>query len=144
MSHPSNPNTQLTARTQEVLQAIAKAGRPPIATLTAQQAKEAYALGAGILEAPIPAMARDETLQISVRDGAQLRAKLWSPIPNNAKTVTPVLLYFHGGGFTVGSPETHEGVCKQLAHLAQCAVVSLDYRLAPEHKFPTEIGRAHV
>ena len=80
MSHPSNPNTQLTARTQEVLQAIAKAGRPPIATLTAQQAKEAYALGAGILEAPIPAMARDETLQITVRDGAQLRAKLWSPI----------------------------------------------------------------
>jgi acetyl esterase len=48
-----------------------------------------------------------------------------------------LLLYFHGGGFTVGSPETHEGVCKQLAHLAQCAVVSLDYRLAPEHKFPT-------
>lgn len=137
MSHPSNPNTLLTPRTQEVLQAIAKAGRPPIATLTAHQAKEAYALGAGVLEAPMPAMARDETLQITVRDGAQLRAKLWSPLPNDAQAATPVLLYFHGGGFTVGSPETHEGVCKQLADLAQCAVVSLDYRLAPEHKFPT-------
>ena len=137
MSHPSNPYTQLTPRTQEVLQAIAKAGRPPIATLTAQQAKEAYALGAGVLEAPMPAMARDETLHITVRDGAQLRAKLWSPKPLDASTTLPVLLYFHGGGFTVGSPETHEGVCKQLAHLAQCAVVSLDYRLAPEYKFPT-------
>jgi acetyl esterase len=48
-----------------------------------------------------------------------------------------VLLYFHGGGFTVGSPETHEALCKHLAHLAHCAVVSLDYRLAPEHTFPT-------
>jgi acetyl esterase len=48
----------------------------------------------------------------------------------------PVLLYFHGGGFTVGSPETHEALCKHLAHLANCAVVSLDYRLAPEHTFP--------
>jgi acetyl esterase len=137
MSHPSNPYTQLTPRTQEVLQAIAKAGRPPIASLTAQQAKEAYALGAGVLEAPMPAMARDETLHITVRDRAQLRAKLWSPKPLDAGAELPVLLYFHGGGFTVGSPETHEGVCKQLAHLAQCAVISLDYRLAPEHKFPT-------
>lgn len=136
MCPPSNLYTQLTPRTQEVLQAIAKAGRPPIATLTAQQAKEAYALGAGILEAPIPVMARDETLKISVRDGSQLRAKLWSPNPTKGSASLPVLLYFHGGGFTVGSPETHEGVCKQLAHLAQCAVVSLDYRLAPEHKFP--------
>jgi acetyl esterase len=82
-------------------------------------------------------MARDETLKISVRDGSQLRAKLWSPNPTNGSAALPVLLYFHGGGFTVGSPETHEGVCKRLAHLAQCAVVSLDYRLAPEHKFPT-------
>jgi acetyl esterase len=81
-------------------------------------------------------MARDETLKISVRDGSQLRAKLWSPNPTKGSASLPVLLYFHGGGFTVGSPETHEGVCKQLAHLAQCAVVSLDYRLAPEHKFP--------
>jgi acetyl esterase len=48
-----------------------------------------------------------------------------------------VLLYFHGGGFTVGSPETHEVLCKHLAHLAHCIVVSLDYRLAPEHTFPT-------
>jgi acetyl esterase len=85
----------------------------------------------------MPAMERDETLHITVRDGAQIRAKLWSPKPLDASTALPVLLYFHGGGFTVGSPETHEGVCKRLAHLAQCAVVSLDYRLAPEHKFPT-------
>jgi len=138
MSHPRNPQPPLTPRTQEVLQAIAKAGRPALVTLAAHEAKAAYALGAGVLEAPMPEMARDDTLSIRVRDGTILRARLWVPnIVHPSARPLPVLLYFHGGGFTVGSPETHEGVCKQLAHLAQCAVVSLDYRLAPEYKFPT-------
>ena len=46
------------------------------------------------------------------------------------------MLYFHGGGFTIGSVTTHDILCRRLAQLADCAVVSLDYRLAPEHKFP--------
>jgi acetyl esterase len=119
---------------RQVLQAIAKAGRPPIAMLSAQQAKAAYAAGAGVLEPDPQKMARDETLHIPTRDGALLPAKLWAQHP---KPQMPVLLYFHGGGFTVGSPQTHEALCKHLAHLAQCAVLSLDYRLAPEHTFPT-------
>ena len=119
---------------RDVLHAIAKAGRPPIAMLSAAQAKQGYALGAAVLEVNAQKMARDDTLQIPVRDGAVLRAKLWA---EHATPNLPVLLYFHGGGFTVGSPETHEALCKHLAHLAQCAVVSLDYRLAPEHTFPT-------
>ena len=134
MSHPRNPQSLLTPAMRQVLQAIAKAGRPPIAMLSAQQAKEAYAAGAGVLEPDPQKMARDETLLIPTRDGAQLHAKLWAQHP---KPQMPVLLYFHGGGFTVGSSTTHEALCKHLAHLAQCAVVSLDYRLAPEHTFPT-------
>lgn len=105
-----------------------------MALLTPAQAKQGYALGAGVLEINAHKMARDDTLQIPTRDGATLRAKLWA---EHASPNLPVLLYFHGGGFTVGSPETHEVLCKHLAHLAQCAVVSLDYRLAPEFTFPT-------
>jgi len=134
MSHPRNPQSLLTPEMRQVLQAIAKAGRPPIAMLSAKQAKEAYALGAGVLDISAHKMARDETLHIPTRDGAQLRAKLWAA---ERQANAPVLLYFHGGGFTVGSPETHEVLCKHLAHLAHCTVVSLDYRLAPEHTFPT-------
>ena len=134
MSHSRNPQSLLTPAMRDVLHAIAKAGRPPMALLTPDQAKQAYALGAGVLEVNAQKMARDDTLHIPTRDGATLRAKLWA---EHAKPNLPVLLYFHGGGFTVGSPETHEALCKHLAHLGHCAVVSLDYRLAPEHTFPT-------
>jgi len=134
MTHPRNPQSLLTPAMRDVLHAIAKAGRPPMALLTPDQAKKAFAAGAGVLEVNLHKMARDDTLHIPTRDGATLRAKLWA---EHAKPKLPVLLYFHGGGFTVGSPETHEALCKRLAHLAQCAVVSLDYRLAPEHTFPT-------
>ena len=134
MTHPRNPQSLLTPAMRDVLHAIAKAGRPPMALLTPQQAKQAFAAGAGVLEINAHKMVRDDTLYIPTRDGVTLRAKLWA---EHAKTQLPVLLYFHGGGFTVGSPETHEALCKHLAHLAHCTVVSLDYRLAPEHTFPT-------
>ena len=134
MTHSRNPQSLLTPAMRDVLHAIAKAGRPPMALLTPAQAKQAFAAGAGVLEINAHKMVRDDTLHIPTRDGATIRAKLWA---EHAKPNLPVLLYFHGGGFTVGSPETHEALCKHLAHLANCAVVSLDYRLAPEHTFPT-------
>ncbi|RYY84301.1 MAG: alpha/beta hydrolase, partial [Comamonadaceae bacterium] len=50
-----------------------------------------------------------------------------------------VLLYFHGGGFTIGSLATHDILCRELAFHGRCTVVSLGYRLAPEHRFPVAV-----
>ena len=66
------------------------------------------------------------------------------PIParlyRSAATGTlPVLVFFHGGGWVVGDIESHDTCCRHLANRAECAVVSVDYRLAPEHKFPAAV-----
>lgn len=135
---PPNPQTLLTPTMRDVLSRIARANRPPFHTLTADQARAAYEAGAGVLEIPKPALDRVEDLQIPARDGQLLGARLYAP----SADVLPVLLFFHGGGFTVGSVATHDILCRQLSLLAGIAVVSLDYRLAPAHKFPTAANDA--
>jgi acetyl esterase len=57
-------------------------------------------------------------------------------VPSRSATAHPVLVYYHGGGWVIGDLETHDRVCRQLAADAQCIVVALDYRRAPEAKFP--------
>ena len=123
---------------QDVLSRMARAQRPPFHTLTPGQARADYEAGADVLEIAKPALERVENLTIPVRDGHALPARLYAPSIESL----PVLLYFHGGGFTIGSIATHDVLCRQLSHLAGCAVVSLDYRLAPEHKFPTAANDA--
>ena len=130
---PPNPQTLLTPAMRDVLSRIARANRPAFHTQTPDQARAAYAAGAGVLEIPKPTLARVEDLQIPARDGEGLGARLYAP----SEQALPVLLFFHGGGFTVGSVATHDILCRQLSLLAGIAVVSLDYRLAPAHKFPT-------
>jgi len=119
---------------RSVVDGMARAARPPIYTLTAQQARAAYAAGCGVLELPKATLPRVEDVHIPARDGALLPARLYAP---TTQTGLPLLLYLHGGGFTIGSVDTHDVLCRELARLAACMVVSLDYRLAPEHRFPT-------
>lgn len=69
-----------------------------------------------------------------------MAARLYKPTALGAPL--PVLLYLHGGGFTVGSLETHDSLCRQLALRSGVAVVALDYRLAPEHRFPRAVEDA--
>jgi acetyl esterase len=52
----------------------------------------------------------------------------------------PALVFFHGGGWVIGSIETHDGLCRRLANAAKCAVFSVEYRLAPEHPFPAAVN----
>ncbi len=118
-----------------VLDRIRRANRPPFHTLTPQDARRAYVLGAEVLEPPRAPLSRVEEVRIPSFDGAPLPARLYAPSHERL----PALLYIHGGGFTVGGLETHDSLCRQLALRSGGAVVSLDYRLAPEHRFPTAV-----
>jgi len=77
-----------------------------------------------------------------MRDGATIRARSYQPFAPNWFAPAPALLYFHGGGFTVGSVNTHDALCRMLAARGDCFVISVDYRLAPEYRFPTAVNDA--
>lgn len=81
-----------------------------------------------------------EDVTIPVHDG-NIRARIYRPI---AKEYLPAVVYYHGGGFVFGSIDTHDHVCRRISRLGEVAVISVDYRLAPEHKFPTAVEDAYA
>ncbi len=108
--------------------------------MTPAQARDFYNIGGPILDLqPPPRVDRVEDIAVPVRDGHRCPARLYAP---QSQLPLPVLMYLHGGGFNVGSLATHDGLCRQLSRHGHCAVVSLDYRLAPEHRFPTAVHDA--
>ncbi|MDD5479175.1 alpha/beta hydrolase [Rhodoferax sp.] len=128
-----NPRAKLTPAMHGVLERMARAGQVPLHALTPQQARAHYEANAGVLDLPLVPMARVESFTVKARDGFEVPVRLVAP----SQEALPVLVYLHGGGFTLGSTATHESLCRQLSHLAQCAVLSVGYRLAPEQRFPT-------
>jgi len=105
--------------------------------LSAAQARAFYDMGGPLLDLQAaPHVDRVQDMAIPARDGYAMPARLYAP---QHATPLPVLLYMHGGGFTVGSLTTHDVLCRQLSRQGHCAVISLDYRLAPEHRFPTAV-----
>ena len=123
---------------RSVLQGMARSRQAPRYRLSPQQARAAYEKGAHVLEPAPPPLARVQDLAIPAGDEASIPARLYA----SGDGVLPVLLYFHGGGFTIGSIESHDTLCRTLASLSGCAVVSVGYRLAPEHRFPTAVDDA--
>ena len=68
-------------------------------------------------------------------DGHAIRVRIYEPGPRGAEA-RPLCVFFHGGGFCTGSLRSHDGLCSRIARRADCVVVAVDYRLAPEHRFP--------
>ena len=118
-----------------LLERIARADRPGFETMSPADARVAYTAAAEVLEPPRAPLARVEDIQLPGADGATLPARLYAA----SADVLPVLLYLHGGGFTIGNLETHDSLCRQLALHGGAAVIALDYRLAPEHRFPVAV-----
>ena len=120
---------------QEILDFIASRNAPPLYTLTPEEARVAMLKTRQVYVGEPPPVARVENREIP----GPAR-----PIPIRLFATTtegrlPILLFFHGGGFVIGDLDTHDDLCRRLAIHSGCLVVSVDYRLAPEHKFPAAV-----
>lgn len=124
---------------QAFLEDLKRLDAPPFHQLTPKQARAAVAADAKRLEPP-QAVAKIENRRVPGHGG-------WIPIriymPEGAAPL-PVFVYYHGGGWVVGDVDSHEGLCTAIVNAAQCIVVSVDYRLAPEHKFPAAVDDAYA
>ena len=125
-----------------VFTAFQEAGRPAYETLTAPEAREFY-LAARVVSNPEPPELKSvQPLAIPSPTGP-IPARIYTPITlRKASDLAPCLVFFHGGGWVIGNLDTHDVVCRKLADEGQLIVISVDYRLAPEHKFPAAIDDA--
>lgn len=119
-----------------VYKLVQEAGRPAYETLTASEARAYYAQARFATNPEAPELARVAPLSIPAPHGA-IPARLYVPKqPRLRDGLSPALVFFHGGGWVIGDLESHDVVCRQLAVEGALIVIAVDYRLAPEHKFP--------
>jgi acetyl esterase len=119
---------------QRLLEAVKNSPLPGLAQVPAFVARRLYAERCRIVK---PAAPETQVRLLMTPGGVVLRS--YRPAAPAKTGVLPALVYFHGGGWTIGDLDTHDTLCRQLAHGAGCAVFSVEYRLAPESPFPAAV-----
>jgi acetyl esterase len=115
-----------------LLERVARSPLPPYHSVPAFVARRIYRDTRAALAPQPPEVAEVRLLVL----GGKVAVRLYRPVRDE---VLPALVFFHGGGWTIGDLDTHDVLCRQLADGARCAVFSVDYRLAPEHPFPAAV-----
>ena len=130
----------LDPQAANVIELIVKSGRPPYHQLPPKEARELFRETRPASTPPAPQIgsARDV-----VAEGAEpIPLRVYRPAGVSDSRRLPVLVYFHGGGWVIGDLETHDVLCRQVTAEAGVSVIAVDYRLAPEHKFPAAVDDA--
>jgi acetyl esterase len=122
---------------QRVLELMRAAARPPFETLSPDEARFFYNAGRTLLQPDPEDVAATRDLAAPGPNGA-IPLRLYRGI-GSATENAPALIYFHGGGWVIGDLESHDQACRRLANEARACVIAVDYRLAPEHRFPAAI-----
>lgn len=122
---------------QAVIERAAASGLPQYFSLSAVEARALYKQTRAALSPPAPAVEAVRDLAAPGPAGP-IPLRLYRGLGAPAGAL-PLLVYFHGGGWTIGDLDTHDVVCRALANRAQCAVISVDYRMGPEHRFPAAV-----
>src|SRR5437879_5786274 len=125
-----------------VFKAFQEAGRPPYETVSAAEARELYLKGRVVSNPEPPELKSVQPLAIPSPTGP-IPARIYTPMKlRKSNGLAPCLVFFHGGGWVIGDLDSHDVVCRKLADEGELIVISVDYRLAPEHKFPAAVDDA--
>ncbi|HEX5481039.1 MAG TPA: alpha/beta hydrolase [Terriglobia bacterium] len=122
----------LDPQARQLLDEMAASDLPAMSDVPPEEARRLYRERAAKQNTPAEPVQRIENRRIPGPRG-EISIRIYTP---QGPAPLPVLVYFHGGGWVIGSLDTHQSPCCALANAAGCAVVAVDYRLAPEHKFP--------
>ena len=125
----------LDPQARQFMQLMADNGVQPAHTLTAPQARAAYLQRRALSQPEGEAVAHTHDHMV-VHSGVSMAVREYRPLGSKADIALPALLFFHGGGWTVGDMDTHDAVCRSLCNASGSAVFSVDYRLGPEAPFP--------
>src|SRR5438034_6194314 len=132
------PMPSLHPQIQEVLKVMAAANLRPIEAMTPAEAREQMEATARARKAePLP-VARVEERAMPGPAGP-IRLRLYWPNASSSGGPVPAIVYYHGGGHVIGSLDTHDLIARNLCAGAEALVVSVDYRMGPEHKFPAAV-----
>jgi len=128
----------LHPQTRTLLQLIEERGEPQVHAVSVADARTDYRERSSVTQPASPEVASVEELRA---DGPQglIPLRLYRPIGHALGALLPVLVYYHGGGWVIGDLDTHDTLCRELANLSGCAVMAVEYRLAPEHRFPAAV-----
>jgi acetyl esterase len=121
----------LDPQARQIIDATLALNLPPVEQMTPDQARESMRARTAAL-GPVEDVARVEEHRVGV-PGGEITVRGYTPAGTGPR---PALVFFHGGGWVIGDLDTHDGICRSLANAAGCVVASVDYRLAPEHKYP--------
>ena len=129
---------QLDPDAKAVLDMVKAAGRPPFHTITPNEARVFYAAGRAVLQ-PDPQDVAEVKNLIAPGPHGDISLRLYRGDNTEPGQALPCLVYFHGGGWVLGDLDSHDTVCRRLANQTDGCVVSVDYRMAPEHLFPAAV-----
>ena len=131
------------AATEQFLQVLRAAGRPPIYELPIEVARAGNKAASQQMARPPVPLHRVEDRRIPSAAG-ELGVRIYWPRQTSARELLPLVVYFHGGGFAICDLDTHDPIARALCRDGDAIVVNVDYRMAPEHKFPAAVEDAYA
>ena len=125
----------LDPQAQALMQLMIDKGVPPVNSMTPVEARASYRSRRTFTQPDAPEVFKVEDKVVSY-EGVNVPVRVYHPLAAQSQAALPGLVYLHGGGWTVGDLDTHDVLCRSLCLQADIVVVSVDYRMGPEHKFP--------